>query len=389
MFTGLIIVFVLVPMIFAFGALLIETQALLVEVAAADKTGIGAPDWLLNVPLLGPYLNARWQNEFAHPGALTGWTQRTDPTALLAWAQSLGQFMARHVFIVAFTILLLFFLYQRGETLADDFRRVLRDCIGQQAERYIDVATRAVRASVNSMLLVGLFDGLAGGVAYAIAGVPHAALWAAITGALAIVPFLGYVAVAALALQLALKGAGATAALALAMGCVVLICGDKIVRPAIADNGIRLGFVWVLMGCLGGFEALGLVGLVVGPVVISLARELWRSACPRCALGPRWMSRIRSARSQEAGVGLARTASCRAVLALSRQRVCPALREAGRRARQARVGLWPLHCGGRTVQSAPSTPATVPPALWPPRLRVEPRRPQPCARHANERSQPP
>ena len=90
-----------------------------------------------------------------------------------------------------------------------------------------------------------------------------------------IVPFLGYVALAALALQLAMKGAGATAGLALAMGCVVLLCGDKIVRPAIADNGIRLGFVWVLMGCLGGFEALGLVGVVVGPVVISLARELW------------------------------------------------------------------------------------------------------------------
>jgi len=275
-FTGLIIVFVLVPMIFAFGAMLTETHALLVEVAAADKTGIGAPDWLSSVPLLGPYLHVRWQHEFAHPGALTMWTQRTDPTALLVWAQSLGQFMVRHVFIIAFTILLLAFLYQRGETLADEFRRVLRDCIGQQAERYIDVATRAVRASVNSMLLVALFDGLAAGVVYGITGVPHAALWAAITGALAIVPFLGYVAVVALALQMAMNGAGAAGALSLAMASVVLICGDKIVRPVIADNGIRLGFVWVLMGCLGGFEALGLVGLVVGPVVISLVKELWR-----------------------------------------------------------------------------------------------------------------
>ena len=183
--------------------------------------------------------------------------------------------MARHVFIVGFAILLLYFLYQKGETLAGEFRRVLRDCLGEQADRYIDVATRAVRASVNSMLLVGLFDGLAAGGAYAMAGVPHAAVWAAITGALAIVPFLGYLAVAALALQLAMKGAAATAALSLAMACVVLIIGDKIVRPAIAGNGIRLGFVWVLMGCLGGFEALGLVGLVVGPVVIGLARELW------------------------------------------------------------------------------------------------------------------
>jgi len=274
-FTGLIVVLVLVPMIVAFGALLTETHALLIDMAAADRTGIGAPDWLSHVPLVGPYLDARWQREFAHPGDLTMWTQRTDPTALLGWAQSLGQFIVRHVFIVAFTILLLFFLYQRGETLAHELRRVLRDCIGRQAERYIDISTRAVRASVNSMLLVGLFDGVAAGIAYAITGVPHAARWAAITGALAIVPFLGYVALAALALQLAMKGAGATAGLALAMGCVVLLCGDKIVRPAIADNGIRLGFVWVLMGCLGGFEALGLVGVVVGPVVISLARELW------------------------------------------------------------------------------------------------------------------
>ena len=29
------------------------------------------------------------------------------------------------------------------------------------------------------------------------------------------------------------------------------------------------------MGCLGGFEVLGLIGLVIGPVVLTLARELW------------------------------------------------------------------------------------------------------------------
>jgi predicted PurR-regulated permease PerM len=36
-----------------------------------------------------------------------------------------------------------------------------------------------------------------------------------------------------------------------------------------------LHFVWILMSCLGGFEVLGLVGLVIGPVALSLTRELW------------------------------------------------------------------------------------------------------------------
>jgi hypothetical protein len=66
--------------------------------------------------------------------------------------------MVRHAFIIAFTILLLFFLYQEGESLAEGCRRVLRHCIGDRAEGYVDLATRAVRASMNSMLVVGLFD---------------------------------------------------------------------------------------------------------------------------------------------------------------------------------------------------------------------------------------
>ena len=153
-----------------------------------------------------PWLTAHWQSELAHPGALSLWAQRIEPTLSLP------------------------------------------------------------------------------GLAYAIAGTPHPALWAAITGSLALVPFLGYVAVFALTLQLAMAGAATSALLSFGLGCVVLFCGDKIVRPVVARDGTRLGFVWVLMGCLGGFEVLGLVGLVIGPVVLSLARELWEQSVRDLAL---------------------------------------------------------------------------------------------------------
>ena len=94
--------------------------------------------------------------------------------------------------------------------------------------------------------------------------VPHAAQWASITGFWAS-SRLGYAAVVALTLQLAMTGAAGPALLSFVLSCGVSLCGDKIVRPVVARNGVRLGFIWVLMGCLGGFEALGLVGLVVRP----------------------------------------------------------------------------------------------------------------------------
>ena len=274
-FTLAMVVFVLLPLVFAFGALLTEANALIGEIAAADKSGIGVPPWLEHVPLAGPWMASRWQRGLAHAGAVSLWAQRTDASALLGWMQSVGQFVGRHVFIVLFAILVLFFLYQEGESLARNFRRLLRHHVGERADGYLDLATRSLRASVNSMLIVALFDGFGCGLAYAIAGVPHAAVWAAITGSFSLVPFLGYVAVAALSLRLALIGATAPALIAFALGCLVLLSGDKVVRPMISRHGTGLHFVWVLMACLGGFEVLGLVGLVIGPVAISLTKELW------------------------------------------------------------------------------------------------------------------
>jgi predicted PurR-regulated permease PerM len=275
-FTMLMALFVLAPLVFAFAALATEAHSAMLALALADRTGMRPPSWLADVPLAGHWLAARWTTTLAQPGALAQWAEHAEPVVFLSWAQSIGQFTLRHLFIVLFTTLLLSFLYEHGESLLAGLRRALEERIGRGANRYLDVAGDAVRASVNSMLLVGLFDGIASWAAYAIAGVPHAALWGAITGALALVPFLGYVALAALTLQLSLAGAAAHATVALSamLGCLVLLVGDKLVRPVMARSGTRLPYVWGLMGCLGGFEVLGLVGLVIGPVALAISREL-------------------------------------------------------------------------------------------------------------------
>jgi predicted PurR-regulated permease PerM len=273
-FLALMALFVLAPLMFAFAALVTEAHATLVAIAAADQKGIAAPPWLAQMPLAGGWLAARWANGLAHPGALSLWIEQAAPAALVSWAQSLGEFTLHHLFIIVFTLLLLFFLYQEGEALGQALRRVLRAHVGERAERYLHVARHAVQASVNTMLLVGLFDGVAAGVTYALSGAPHAVRWGAITGALGLVPFLGYVAVAALALQLGMAGAPGAATGSLVFGALVLFLGDKLVRPAMARNGTHLPYVWILMGCLGGFEVLGMVGLVVGPVALTLSREL-------------------------------------------------------------------------------------------------------------------
>jgi predicted PurR-regulated permease PerM len=39
---------------------------------------------------------------------------------------------------------------------------------------------------------------------------------------------------------------------------------------------VKLNLFWVLVGSIGGFQVLGLIGVFMGPVVLALCGEMWR-----------------------------------------------------------------------------------------------------------------
>jgi predicted PurR-regulated permease PerM len=126
------------------------------------------------------------------------------------------------------------------------------------------------------MLAVALFTGVLTGVLYAVSGVKHAAVWGAVTGLFAMVPYSGYIVVAGIACTLAAGGAVTSGLAVLVLGCALLFVGDKVVRSVLVGSAVRLGFVWVLMGSLGGLELMGLLGVLLGPVVLALGSSLLR-----------------------------------------------------------------------------------------------------------------
>ena len=112
------------------------------------------------------------------------------------------------------------------------------------------------------------------------AGLSSPALWGAVTGILAIIPFGAPVAFLAAAGVLAVSGSVAGAVAVAAWGMVALFVADHFVRPGMIGNATRLPFLAVLFGILGGVETLGLVGLFIGPVVMVLFVTLWYEVHP-------------------------------------------------------------------------------------------------------------
>ena len=56
---------------------------------------------------------------------------------------------------------------------------------------------------------------------------------------------------------------------------MVLFIADHFVRPTMIGSATKLPFLAVLFGILGGVETMGLVGLFIGPVVMTLFVTLW------------------------------------------------------------------------------------------------------------------
>ena len=134
----------------------------------------------------------------------------------------------------------------------------------------------SIKGTVDGLVLVGLAEGFLMGIAYAVAGVPHPALFGAVTAIAAMVPFAAPVVFAVIGVILVAQEHLVAAAIIVALGSAVVFVADHFIRPALIGGATRLPFLWVLLGILGGVEVWGLLGLFLGPAVMAALVLLWR-----------------------------------------------------------------------------------------------------------------
>jgi predicted PurR-regulated permease PerM len=267
------------PLVLAVASAARQAPALAAFLAHANNEGLAAPEWLARIPFVGDAVQNWWVTTLGQPHGLAHVLHEGSVGKLHSASEVLrtfGSAMMHRLIDIGFAFLCLFFFYKDGPALLSQLDAIGRHLIG--ATRWTLYATRvptAIRATVNGLVLVGLAEGLLLGIGYEFADVPSAVLWGAATGVLAIIPFGAPLAFGAVAALLFFGGNTVGAIGVLAWGTVVLFVADHFVRPTIIGNATKLPFLAVLLGILGGVETLGLIGLFVGPVVMTLFVTLW------------------------------------------------------------------------------------------------------------------
>ena len=230
----------------------------------------------LRIPWLGPLLQDQSNRYLADPSVLV----RESLSVLQAWLGALASVLGglgRGLAKILLTLLLLFFFYRDGDTIARELGHAAERLFGSRHVRFVRTAGAITRAVFFGIVLSAAAQGLIAGIGYRLAGLSAPALLGALTSVLSVIPLVGTALVwLPIAITLVVAGAWGKGLFLLAWGTLLVHPTDNLLRPLLVSNAARLPFLLVALGAIGGMSAFGLIGVFAGPVLLGLAMELWR-----------------------------------------------------------------------------------------------------------------
>ncbi|MFZ1905503.1 MAG: AI-2E family transporter [Steroidobacteraceae bacterium] len=239
-------------------------------------------DRLSSYPVIGG--TVAWARDNAAVSAAQVESWATDSLqSLLRSAATVGGNVALTVFgtLVGFFLMLfmLFFFLQDGRVMLGALTRLIPMQREQRAQllKYLGDVTRAVVfGSVATALIQGLFVG----VGFALAGVPSPVVYAVVASIAAFLPGGAALVLVPGVLYLVFTGHWG-AGIFLACWAAALAIVENILRPLLTSHHVHVSTLAIFVGAIGGAAAYGILGLILGPVLLSFAVALVRFAQER------------------------------------------------------------------------------------------------------------
>jgi len=197
-----------------------------------------------------------------------------------------GQYMAGSVFLIGkgtftFTVgfgvmlYLLFFLLKDGSYLVHLILEALP--LSTYVKHHLFMKFAAVsRATVKGTVVVGIVQGILGGLAFWFVDIDGSLLWGALMAFLSLIPAVGS-AIIWVPAAIFFFATGALWKGLFLVGFFVVIVGlvDNILRPLLVGKDTKMPDYLILIATLGGMEIYGINGFVIGPLIAALFIACW------------------------------------------------------------------------------------------------------------------
>ena len=205
-----------------------------------------------------------------------------DPhAALLRWAEQASRYLfsvgaaavanlSSFVLDSVVVFFSLFFFFREGKSIRARLSALL-PLYPDQTERLFTGIGETMIANLYGGLAVGAAQGILTGLSFWVLGLPAPILWTLVTGLASLVPVVGSALVwGPASILLLLSGHWVKALILLVWGAAIVGQVDVVVRPYVVSARVKVHTLLVFFALLGGVEAFGIIGIFVGPVILSV-----------------------------------------------------------------------------------------------------------------------
>jgi predicted PurR-regulated permease PerM len=173
----------------------------------------------------------------------------------------------------AIMLFLLFFFLRDGDAMLARGRRLI-PLSEERKERLFRQLSGVTRAIVIGTSVTALLQGVLIGIGFTIARLPSPVVFGVLAALLSMLPVGGAAFVwGPAAIWLFIDGRWGFGIFMVGWGCV-LGGLDNVLRPVLISGRARISTLAVFIGVMGGIPAFGAIGIIAGPVLISLVLAL-------------------------------------------------------------------------------------------------------------------
>lgn len=167
-------------------------------------------------------------------------------------------------------IISLYYVFKDGDQLLRKIREAI-PLVPQDRDLLFARLEEMVYATIYGGIFVALLQGFLGGVAFWFLGLSSAVFWGTIMAFLSFLPIVGpFLVWGPVVLYFFFQGSFLKGIVLLAWGGAVVGLSDNFLRPILISKRTKLHTMLLFFGVLGGMKSFGLLGLIVGPLVVTV-----------------------------------------------------------------------------------------------------------------------
>lgn len=272
LFTLALLAVLILPVIMLAGSLIDGVQSVTAHIKSGAAIIPPPPPAVASWPLIGAPLNEFWRLASTNlTELLKGFTPQIKAAlpGVLSATAGLGATVAQLLLAIVVSGVLL----ANAQAAYEVTRSLANRVFGEKGPEFQEMVGSTIRSVTFGIIGVAVIQSVFATVGFFVAGLPAVGLWAVIFLILAVLQVGGLLLIPAVIYVFAT--ATTTKAVIFLIWCLFVGLMDNVLKPILLGRGASVPIAVVFLGAIGGFVAMGIVGLFVGAIVLSVGYKLF------------------------------------------------------------------------------------------------------------------